>query len=54
MVLSTLRKMVLGLLLAVVGLMAACSNNQASPAQLTGEEPHERHATGIESQARDM
>lgn len=40
------------LLLVTAGLNIACSQN-TEPAQLTGEEPHERHATGIESQVND-
>lgn len=50
---STLKKLVLGLLLAVAA-MTACSEPQARPERLSGEEPHERHSTGIESQAKDM
>lgn len=52
--LLTLRKLVLGLILALAALSAACSEPQARPERLSGEEPHERHATGIESQAKDM
>lgn len=33
-----------------------CATNEAQPAMLTGqdEQPQQRHATGIESHARDM
>jgi hypothetical protein len=52
--LLTIRKFVLGLLLAVAAISAACTEPQARPERLTGEETHERHSTGIESQAKDM
>jgi hypothetical protein len=50
---SILKKAVLGLLLAVA-MMTACAEPQARPEKLSGEQTHERHATGIESQAKDM
>jgi len=50
---SILRKLMFGLLLALVTL-TACAQQQAQPQKFTGEEQHERHATGMESQAKDM
>lgn len=44
--------------LALLGLaVAGCESTNARPASLTGDDQaptHERHSTGIESQARDM
>jgi hypothetical protein len=42
-----------------VAMFSGCQSTEARPAALTGEEQaapaqHERHATGIESQARDF
>jgi hypothetical protein len=49
---SILRKLVFGLLLAVAA-MTACTEPEARPERLSGEEPHSRHATGIDSQVGD-
>lgn len=51
MFLKMLLSVVLGTLLWTA---AGCSSQEARPAALTGEQPHERHATGIDSQVNDM
>ena len=43
-----------GLLVLSCLLIPACVTTEAKPAALTGDEVHERHATGMESQAADM
>lgn len=48
-----------GMFVLSLALVPACSQNTAEPAALTGDtgtavDSHERHATGIESQAADM
>lgn len=52
------RKTVVLAVLALLGLaVAGCESTNARPASLTGDDQaptHERHSTGIESQARDM
>ena len=53
-----LRRILLGVMWAVLlvpaALNTACSmNNEPKPAALTGEQAHERHATGIDSQVND-
>ena len=53
-----LTKVLTVMLLALIGVaVAGCQSTDAKPASLTGDEQaptHERHSTGIESQARDM
>jgi len=45
-------------LAALIGLsalaMAGCASNEAKPAALSGDQAHERHATGIESHVGDL
>ena len=49
---TTLRG-ILAVVFVLLGLgLGACT--QANPSYMTGEEGHERHATGMESQVGDM
>lgn len=50
----TLRKIVVGLFLMTAALTVGCTEPQARTERLTGQDTHERHSTGIESQANDM
>jgi len=57
---KSIRRGLIVVLTALIGIaIAGCESTGARPAALTGDdsEPpaqHDRHATGIESQARDM
>ncbi|MCP4590020.1 MAG: hypothetical protein GY842_04700 [bacterium] len=40
-------------LMAVAMFASACNGKTAAPEEMTGQAPHERHTTGMESQVGD-
>ncbi len=53
-----LKSVLVGMFVFSLVVIPACSQSTAEPAALTGDSPaadsHERHATGMDSQAGDM
>ncbi len=54
-----LKSVLVGMFVFSLSVIPACTQNTAEPAAMTGDssasvDSHERHATGIESQAADM